>query len=65
MSGPAAKTYNVIRQDNNGNHFLENQNLSEEMADAVLHRRTLEIGDHHQTIWKQDSKLPLPEPIHL
>ena len=62
---PAGKSFNIIRQDSNGNHFLEERNLSEEAADAFLERRTKEIGDHHQTIWKQNAEEPLPEPILL
>jgi hypothetical protein len=64
MTGEPEKKFHVIRQDSNGNHFFEGAHLSEEMADALLDKRQEEIGDHHQTIWKQDAALPLPQPFH-
>lgn len=64
MSAPVEKMFHIIRQDSNGNHFLEERNLSEQAADAFLQKRQKEIGDHHQTIWKQSTELPLPEPLH-
>lgn len=63
MTGKAEKKFHVIRQDSNGNHFFEGQNLSQEHASALLDKRQKEIGDHHQTVWKQDASLPLPESI--
>jgi len=64
MTDGPEKTFHVIRQDSNGNHFLERENIGEKLADEFLKARIEEIGDHHQTIWKQDSTLPLPSPIH-
>lgn len=64
MPDPAAKTFVVIRQDSNGNHFVEAKSLSKECADVFLDRRQREIGDHHQTIWKQNAELPLPQPLY-
>lgn len=63
MDGEEPKKFHVIRQDGNGNHFFEAQSLSEELAIALLDKRQKEIGDHHQTVWKQDADLPLPENI--
>ena len=64
MAADPEKKFHVIRQDSNGNHFFEGESLSEEHANALLEKRQEEIGDHHQTVWKQDSSQPLPNPIY-
>lgn len=64
------KHWRIIRQDSNGNRFIEQENLTETLADKFVQARERRIGDHHQTMWKQDMDeaapyphVPVPMPI--
>jgi hypothetical protein len=50
--------WRVVRQDDNGNQFIEGDGLSEEFAKQHADERQKQIGGHKQIVWAE----PQPRP---
>lgn len=57
--------FRIIRQDSNGNRFIEALDLTEVAANSFLSIREKQIGAHHQTVWKVDMNEDAPYPLTL
>jgi|GEM_PF-6738253 len=60
MSNP--DKWRIIRQDSNGNRFIEAKDLTDIAANCFVETREKQIGDHHQTVWKQIQAEAAPYP---
>lgn len=52
--------WRIVRQDDNGNKFIEGDGLSEEFAKRRADERQAQIGDHKQTVWAEPQPPPAP-----
>lgn len=62
MGNPQDGKWLVIRQDSNGNRFIEAKDLTDIAAEKFVDIREKQIGAHHQSVWKQDQATPAPYP---